>query len=54
MGVVSTPICYRGETEAYRDTSDLPKVTQGAGGELNPGLSDSRAGALWGSIRKEQ
>ena len=30
MGVViSTPICWGGETEAQRDTSDFPKVMEG-------------------------
>lgn len=29
MGVISTPTCWRQETEAERDTGDLPKVMEG-------------------------
>lgn len=41
MGVISTPVCYGGETEAQRDTGDLPKVTRESEGteDSNPGLT---------------
>lgn len=29
MGVISTPICWGGETEAQRDSRDFPKVKKG-------------------------
>lgn len=45
MGIISTPICERGETEAQRNISDLPKVTMVGGGKKfgrrDSSLSDS-------------